>query len=120
MSSTQDAIHGLSETLHLSSAACRIGSGVASSLSSPWRSIWWAAAWPASRRTGCSSSYWGGAALAAVASIFLRRHIPESPRWLMTHGREAERTVDEIEASVTADGHTLKPATGATTSAGKS
>lgn len=55
-----------------------------------------------------------------MASIFLRRHIPESPRWLMTHGREAERTVDEIEASVTADGHTLKPATGATTSAGKS
>ena len=38
----------------------------------------------------------------------------------MTHGREAERTVDEIEASVTADGHTLKPATGATTSTGKS
>ena len=76
-----------------------------------------------------NGTYWGGAASGAVANacpaqpeplrqstsdggsrffigpvlgiiiIFLRRHIPESPRWLMTHGREkeAERTVDEIE-----------------------
>ncbi|WP_368003402.1 MFS transporter [Curtobacterium flaccumfaciens] len=78
-----------------------------------------------------NGTYWGGAALGAfaniylldtsifaenigwrigfflgpvlgIAIIFLRRHIPESPRWLMTHGREeeAERTVSEIEDSV--------------------
>ena len=34
--------------------------------------------------------------------IWLRRHIPESPRWMVTHGQaeEAERIVDEIEAPV--------------------
>src|SRR3954466_16256332 len=38
--------------------------------------------------------------------IFVRRHIPESQGWLMTHGREeeAERTVDEIERRVEAEG----------------
>jgi MFS family permease len=34
--------------------------------------------------------------------LFLRRHLPESPRWLFIHGREdqAERLVDGIEAEV--------------------
>ncbi len=78
-----------------------------------------------------NGSYWGGAALGAGASLLLlggavvspalgwrlgfgvggvlglgvlvlRRWVPESPRWLVTHGRneEAERTVAEVEQRV--------------------
>ncbi|MGG7466506.1 MULTISPECIES: MFS transporter [unclassified Plantibacter] len=87
-----------------------------------------------------NGTYWGGAALGSAANLFLlntdyfaenvgwrlgffigpilglmiiylRRHIPESPRWLMTHGREAEaeQTVDDIEARVKREGGTIEP-----------
>lgn len=87
-----------------------------------------------------NGTYWGGAMLGAAASyvvldphyvpenwgwrisffigpvlglviIWLRRHIPESPRWMVTHGQmtEAEKIVDDIEASVRAQGKELAP-----------
>jgi MFS family permease len=85
-----------------------------------------------------NGTYWGGAALGASVNlfllnpdiipeewgwrigfflgpvlglviIFLRRHIPESPRWMLSHGHayEAEQLVDDIEAQVRAQGHKL-------------
>ena len=87
-----------------------------------------------------NGTYWGGAALGSAANLFLlnpdifdenvgwrigffigpvlglaiiylRRHIPESPRWLMTHGREeeAESTVDDIEKRVHDQGGDIEP-----------
>ena len=51
-----------------------------------------------------------GATLGLVV-IFFRRWIPESPRWLMIHGRdaEAEAIVDEVERRIVADPETLLP-----------
>jgi MFS family permease len=85
-----------------------------------------------------NGTYWAGAMLGSVASfvlldtsrfsenvgwriaffigpvlgliiIYMRRHIPESPRWLVTHGRseEAEQIVEGIEKDVQAQGKEL-------------
>ncbi len=86
-----------------------------------------------------NGTYWAGAALGATANLYLlssavpssvgwrigffvgpvigvliiglRRHIPESPRWQMTHGYqdEANRTVDDIEQRVEREGVQLAP-----------
>jgi MFS family permease len=47
----------------------------------------------------------GAGALIGLAILYVRRHVPESPRWLFIHGREeeAERIVEQIEAEVMAE-----------------
>ena len=54
----------------------------------------------------------GIGAVLGLLILFTRRHVPESPRWLLTHGYEdeAERVVKDIEERVKADsGRDLPP-----------
>ena len=53
-------------------------------------------------------------AVLALAVIYVRREVPESPRWLMTHGRvnAAEQIVKQIEEEVAREKGPLPPPSG--------
>ena len=53
----------------------------------------------------------GSGAVLGLMILFLRRYLPESPRWLMIHGKEGEarKVMEEIEALVMASGHRELP-----------
>jgi MFS family permease len=62
---------------------------------------------------GWRLAFLGGAVIGLVI-LFLRRYLPESPRWLATHGRpeEAESIVADIEQDFRRAGHILAPVSG--------
>ncbi len=53
-----------------------------------------------------------------ISVLFLRRWVPESPRWLVTHCRaeEAERTVGDIEARIQSEARSADKSSGGDTS----
>lgn len=53
----------------------------------------------------------GSGAVLGLVILLLRRYLPESPRWLMIHGKEGEarKVMEEIEALVMASGHRELP-----------
>ncbi|GGD75930.1 MFS transporter [Croceicoccus mobilis] len=57
---------------------------------------------------GWRIAFFGGAAIGLVI-LGLRRFLPESPRWLATHGREdeAEQVIESIEQRIMDEGHHL-------------
>lgn len=59
---------------------------------------------------GWRVAFFGGAVIGIVI-LYLRRFLPESPRWLAIHGRfgEADSIVTAIERRIEAAGHTLAP-----------
>ena len=57
----------------------------------------------------------GVGALVGLFILALRKHVPESPRWLMTHGyeKQAEETIEQIESEVSREaGEKLEPVSG--------
>ncbi len=59
---------------------------------------------------GWRLAFFTGAAIGLVI-LFLRRYIPESPRWLIIHGQpeRANQIVEDIERRFTREGHHLSP-----------
>jgi MFS family permease len=62
--------------------------------------------------TGWRVAFLAGAAIGLII-LYLRRFLPESPRWLIIHGHpaEAERIVADIETGVASEGHKLTSVT---------
>lgn len=62
--------------------------------------------------TGWRVAFASGALL-AVAILLVRRHVPESPRWLMVHGHveAAQREIDRIEKELERQGRVLSATT---------